>query len=129
MKASIILPLLIAPILSFAQAKIGMTDSQIKESYPSNTFKDGYDEDGVRYIETKMDGDFYYYFDDNEVSYICEQVFFSDDKAEEVVMEYDRKYKILNQKQWQYEQDGMTIIIEMNYMHDDKSYVFTYFQK
>ena len=125
----LLLILLFAPLLTFGQIKIGYTEEQIKNSLFEKTWQEGQDEDGTKYIQIKMKGDFYYYFDDFDVCYICTQVIHSNEIAEEMVKTYDKQFTIIDDKQWQFYLDGMTIEVVMNYMYDDKSYVFIYSQK
>lgn len=116
-----------APLISSAQISLGYTKKDIQESLQSWT--EGQDEDGVNYIKGEFNGEYYYYFNEFGVCYICEQVVHDPDQATKISLDYDQKFKILDDNTWEYKYDGSTIGIVMNFMHDTKSYVFIYYEK
>ena len=126
MKKLIIL-IAFAPLISFAQINIGYSKQEILESLSS--YSEGKDSDGINFIKTEINGDFYYYLDKNGICYACQQIVTDSDKATEIALSYDKRYKIVDANTWEYKYDGATIEVMMNFNHQTKSYTFIYYEK
>lgn len=127
MKKLIVL-LLMLPLLGRAQAHIGLTDSQIRAEHSSITFTQGSTEEGVPFIISDLElGEFYYYFDINGYCDFVIQVPYTMKSVNGITELYNKKYVIINDREWKaYLDDGSIIYVLLQYNVNLKSWIFAY---
>jgi hypothetical protein len=117
------------PLLILGQAHLGLSESEIRETYPEKTFEEDYTEDGQKYISTFMTyGSFVYYFDkDTGLSYSCIQIVKELPYLNGQVEAYNKKYVIISDTKWKaYLAEGGILNIELKYEEEYKLHVFYY---
>jgi hypothetical protein len=117
------------PLLTFGQAHLGLSESEIKNKYPEKSFETDYTDEGQKYISTFMIyGTFVYYFDkETGLSSSCIQVVDELPYLNGQVEAYNKKYVIISDTKWKaYLEGGGIINIELVYKEEYKLYVFYY---
>jgi hypothetical protein len=129
MKKVIFAVLFILPILVSAQAHLGSTLAEIKESHPDNVFTIDYTNQGQKYAQSEMYyGTFVYYFDNETgLSSFCIQIPKSMEALNAQVEVYNKKYVIVSETSWKAYLEGGTIMkINLSYDEEYKLYSFRY---
>ena len=129
MRGLMFLFIVFSPILSNAQAYLGLTEKEIRNLHSDKTFEEGYTDDGEKYISAFMNyGDFFYYFDKKtKLSIFCVQVIYEIPYLNAQVEAYNKKYVIVSDTKWKaYLEGGLIMKINLNYDEEYKLYVFSY---
>ena len=131
-KQIIVLLLLIGSLIpanSYAQAHLGITESEIINLHPDKSFQYGYTNSGQRYIYATMQfGIFYYYFDKTtQLSVYCMQVPGTMEDLNSQIAIYNQKYTATSKETWTaYLDGGGVMYISLKYADDIKGYYFYY---
>ncbi len=129
MKSFLLLMISSLPFIMFGQAHLGISETEIRRSYPEKTFEVDYTNQGQKYISTFMRfGTFVYYFDqETSLSSSCIQIIDELAYLNGQVETYNKKYVIISDTKWKaYLEEGGILNIELQYKEDYKCYVFYY---
>lgn len=129
MKNLILAMILLIPFLGRAQAHLGSTLNEIKNTHPEKEFTVEKLDDGTLVAETNMPLGTFLYFFDNEtgLSNLCVQVPDDLTALNTQVEIYNKKYVIISETSWKaYLEGGGVMRIHLNYDEDIKNYIFTY---
>lgn len=129
MKKLIFLLIVMLPLIGKAQALLGYTEKDIRDSHSDKTFEVGYTDDGEKYISAFMYyGTFIYYFDkETGLSNFCVQVINEIPYLNGQVEAYNKKYVIVSDTEWKaYLEGGEILKIKLDYNEEYKVYVFYY---
>lgn len=119
---------LLMPIWGKAQAHLGSTLKEIRERYPDKEFDIDYTNSGGKYAQVKMPlGTFIYYFNDENITYMCIQIPEDMPSLNAQVEIYNKKYVVVSETSWKAYLDGGGIMkINLTYNDEYKLYVFYY---
>lgn len=121
--------LTLAYIISFGQAHLGLSESEIKSLHPDNVWTRNSTKKGIKYIVSDFFyGTFAYYFDsESSLSDWVIQIPFNNIKLNGQVEEYNKKYVITSDTTWTAYLDGGTrLYISLLYDEDNKNSYFSY---
>jgi len=131
MKALVGILITVLPLVSFGQAHLGSTLSEIESMHPGKKFQISTTDEGIRYAYASMPlGTFYYVFSsESNVSELCMQ--FPDDLGalNTQIEIYNNKYVIESDTSWKaYLEGGGIMKINVSYDEELESYVFIYIE-
>lgn len=121
--------LIFCKVQAQAQAHLGMSENEIKNSHKQNSWKTDYTNTGVKYLQSEFTlGTFVYYINkDSKVSDLCLQIPFNNLAMNAQIEAYNKKYVITSDISWTaYLDEGGIMYIKLKYDTEKKISYFVY---
>jgi hypothetical protein len=123
----LILSLLLAPLFASSQSRIGYTEQQIRQDFSTETFKQAYTEERVKYIYFD-DGRILsmYFFNEDGICVICSATPLNEGTLNYLVETYNKQYVIIDDKNWKsYTKNGGIIYISLVEINGVLTFVYS----